>query len=444
MVSAIREVRTRNIRNVHPGIHESLAPLSRRSCRWISGWHAPTVSNRFRANCLPANSMDPRAPVYKRTARRTGDQMDACDVLIVGAGPAGSSCAWKLRDSGLTVVILDRQTFPRDKVCGGWITPPVVDELAIDLEEYSRGHVLQDIQGFRTSRMGSREVETDYGRPISYGIRRCEFDDFLLKRCRARIHQGVPLASLEPSGDRWIVNGQFNAHMVVGVGGHFCPIARLRGANARQEVSIAAQEMEFEMSETQREQCSIRPEIPELYFCPDMKGYGWCVRKKNFLNMGLGRLDPHGLPNHLVAFSAFLKKARKIAFDLPAKMVGHSYLLYGHAKRNVASDGVLLIGDAAGLAYLQSGEGIRPASESGLVGAKAILGAGGVNSPALSEKYRFLLAQRFGKVQQEWAFSIGSHLPTGLVRSRGAIRFPNTGFSRRVALRPWCVHCPEP
>ncbi len=83
--------------------------------------------------------------------------MDACDVLIVGAGPAGSSCAWKLRDSGLRVVILDRQTFPRDKVCGGWITPPVVEELEIDLEEYSRGHVLQNIHGFRTSRMGSRE-----------------------------------------------------------------------------------------------------------------------------------------------------------------------------------------------------------------------------------------------------------------------------------------------
>jgi len=84
---------------------------------------------------------------------------------------AGSSCAWKLRDSGLHVVILDRQTFPRDKVCGGWITPPVVEELEIDLEEYSRVHVLQNIHGFRTSRMGSREAETDYGRPISYGIR---------------------------------------------------------------------------------------------------------------------------------------------------------------------------------------------------------------------------------------------------------------------------------
>lgn len=370
--------------------------------------------------------------------------MDVCDVLIAGAGPAGSSCAWKLRDSGLRVVILDRQIFPRDKVCGGWITPPVVDELQIDLEEYSRSNVLQDIQGFRTSRMGSREVETDYGRPISYGIRRCEFDDFLLKRCRASLHQGVALASLEQSGDHWIVNGQFRARLVIGAGGHFCPVARLRGGNARQEVSVAAQEMEFEMSEAQRDQCSIRPEIPELYFCSDMKGYGWCVRKRNFLNIGLGRLDPHALPNHLAALSAFLKKAKKIAFDLPAKMVGHSYLLYGHAKRNVAADGVLLIGDAAGLAYPQSGEGIRPAIESGLLAAKAILAADGVNSPALSETYRSLLAQRFGKVQQEWAFNIGRHLPTRLVSSLARILLASQWFSRRVILDRWFLHCDEP
>jgi menaquinone-9 beta-reductase len=370
--------------------------------------------------------------------------MDVCDVLIVGAGPAGSSCAWKLRDSGLSVVILDRQLFPRDKVCGGWITPPVVDELEIDLEEYSRGHVLQDIRGFCTSRMGSREVETDYGRPISYGIRRCEFDNFLLKRCHARIHQGVALTSLEQSGDCWIVNGQFKARLVIGAGGHFCPVARLRGANARHEISVAAQEMEFEMSGAQRDQCSIRPEIPELYFCLDMKGYGWCVRKKNFLNIGLGRLDPHALPNHLAAFSAFLKKTRKVAFDPPAKMVGHSYLLYGHAKRNVAADGVLLIGDAAGLAYSQSGEGIRPAIESGLLAAKAILAAGGANSPALSETYRCLLRQRFGKVQQEWAFNIGRHLPTRLVSSLARILLASQWFSRRVILDRWFLHCDEP
>ena len=49
--------------------------------------------------------------------------MHSCDVLIVGGGPAGSACAWKLARSGFDVAILDRARFPRDKVCGGWITP---------------------------------------------------------------------------------------------------------------------------------------------------------------------------------------------------------------------------------------------------------------------------------------------------------------------------------
>jgi len=70
--------------------------------------------------------------------------------------------------SGLSVVILDRQIFPGTSV-RGWITPPVVEELEIDLQEYSRG------QFCRTSRVShqphsGREVETDYGRPSATGF----------------------------------------------------------------------------------------------------------------------------------------------------------------------------------------------------------------------------------------------------------------------------------
>ncbi len=370
--------------------------------------------------------------------------MDSCDILIVGGGPAGSSCAWKLRNSGLATTVLDKQVFPRDKVCGGWITPPVVEELEIDLADYARGRVLQPIHGFRTSRMGGREVETDYGRPISYGIRRCEFDDFLLKRCAARVHQGVPLTRLERSGDQWIVNGQFKTRLVVGAGGHFCPVARFKGANGRKEISVVAQEVEFEMTDRQSDQCSIQAEIPELYFCTDMKGYGWCIRKGNFLNIGLGRLDPHALPRHVADFVDFLRKTRKVTFDLPSSLSGHSYLLYGHAKRNVADDGILLIGDAAGLAYSQSGEGIRPAIESGLLAAKAILSAGGSNSPKLADTYRRLLAQRFENSQREWAFNLGRRLPPWLMSSLAAVLLASRWFSRRVILERWFLHCAEP
>ncbi len=59
------------------------------------------------------------------------------DVIIVGGGPAGSSCAWRLRRAGLDVVVWDRAAFPRDKVCAGWITPQAVDDLELDLDEYT-------------------------------------------------------------------------------------------------------------------------------------------------------------------------------------------------------------------------------------------------------------------------------------------------------------------
>jgi menaquinone-9 beta-reductase len=370
--------------------------------------------------------------------------MDAYDVLIVGAGPAGSACAWKLRNSGLTTMILDKHIFPRDKVCGGWITPPVLQELEINTREYASGRVLQPFHGFRISRMDGREVETNYGKPISYGIRRCEFDDFLLKRSGAQIQEGMPLGRLERSGEDWIANGQFRAGLVVGAGGHFCPVARYRGANARKEVSVAAQEIEFEMSESQQNQCSVRAEFPELYFCADMKGYGWCVRKKNFLNVGLGRLDSHALPKHVANFVQFLNKKRKVTFDLPLAMAGHSYLLYGHSKRNLAGDGVLLIGDAAGLAYLQSGEGIRPAIESGLIAAQAILSVSGSKDPRLFETYRSLLAQRFGKSQREWAFHVGRLLPTRLVSFLSRFLVASRWFSRHIILERWFLHANEP
>src|SRR5262245_45804199 len=113
--------------------------------------------------------------------------MDTCDVLIVGGGPAGSSCARELCRAGLDVVVLDKAVFPRDKVCAGWITPAVVAELEIDVDGYSKSHVFQPITGFRTSLLGADEVETSYGHPVSFGIRRCEFDNYLLKRSGARL-----------------------------------------------------------------------------------------------------------------------------------------------------------------------------------------------------------------------------------------------------------------
>ncbi len=169
------------------------------------------------------------------------------------------------------------------------------------------------------------------------------------------------------------------------------------------------------MSSSERDACSIRGEIPELYFCPDMRGYGWCFRKGNFLNIGLGRLDAHGLPGHVANFLRFLKKKGKVGFDVPSPMAGHAYLLLRDMRHKIVDEGVLLTGDAAGLAYSQSGEGIRPAIESGLMAADAILAAKGKYSAANLESYRTRLELRFGKSQGGLAVSMGRRLPVKLL-----------------------------
>jgi flavin-dependent dehydrogenase len=372
--------------------------------------------------------------------------MDACGVLIVGGGPAGAACAWQLQRSGvdLDVTVLDKATFPRNKVCGGWITLPVFDELEINPAEYAQAGILQPITGFRTSVIGDRETETDYRKPISYGIRRCEFDDYLLKRSNARLNEGSALSSVERVGDEWLVNGQIKTRLIVGAGGHFCPVARFMGAKSTVESVVAAQETEFEMTSEQQNGCSIRPEIPELYFCSDMRGYGWCFRKGNFINIGLGRLDKHSLGTHIAAFLEFLRRTKKITFDLHSKLFGHAYLLYGKSNRKTVDDGILLIGDAAGMAYAQSGEGIRPAIESGLLAAKAIAEARGIYRREKLERYRKLLTNRFGTLQDDWSTRIGRRLPAPLMSSLGRALLATKWFSRHIVLDNWFLRSGEP
>ena len=366
--------------------------------------------------------------------------MKICDVLIVGGGPAGSSCAWALRGSGLDVLIIDKQTFPRDKVCGGWITPQIIDELQLDPADYARGRALQPICGFRTSRMGDPEVETNYGRPVSYGIRRFEFDDYLLKRCGAPVFEGVPFEGIERQNGSLLVNGEIKTRLVVGAGGHFCPVARQLGAKMGNEEIVVAQEAEFEMDARQQAACSIKPEIPELYFCADMRGYGWCFRKGNVLNVGLGRLDRRSLSGHVADFLAFLKRTGKVAFELPASILGHAYLIYSKTTRNLVDDGVILIGDSAGLAYSQSGEGIRPAIESGLLAAKVITEAAGDYRREKLDPYVGLLRQRYGHTRGDWATAVGRRLSPRMVAgiARRLLRMP--WFAKKVIMEKWFLH----
>jgi geranylgeranyl reductase family protein len=367
--------------------------------------------------------------------------VDRCEVVIVGGGPGGASCAWGLRRLGLDAIVVDRKTFPRDKICAGWITPQVCEELEIDLEEYAEERVLQPIHGFRVSRMGDAEAEVDYAKIASYGIRRCEFDDYLLARSGARLRLGESIRSLERTTEGWRINGDLEAKVVVGAGGHFCPVVRAIAPDVPQpEPIIAAQEIEFRLDPAQAAECNVRPEMPELFFTRDLRGYGWVFRKGDYLNVGLGRQDREHLSEHVTRFVEFLERRGRIPRSLPSRFKGHAYLLYGETPRPLSGSGFVLVGDAAGLAYPRSGEGIRPAVESGLLAAQTLFDAKGIYDKEHLGPYTRAMESRFGPRAPRRSFEPTRLLPPAWRGPVAGWLLGTRWFADRFVISRWFLH----
>ena len=389
--------------------------------------------------------------------------METCDVLIIGGGPAGSSCAWKLRQSGLDVVILDKAQFPRHKVCAGWITPPVLEELEVDTADYGQQLVIQPITRFLTGMIGGREVETTYDKTVSYGIRRFEFDNYLLRRSGARLRLGEAFRTIRNEGSDWVVNEALRAPLVIGAGGNFCPVARHfsstgdspqspvgSGTHSQPELPVVmAQEIEFEMTLAQQEHCTVLPDRPELLFCPDLKGYGWIFRKGNWLNIGLGREREAHLSSHVADFVTAMQAHGKIPLDLPGPFRGHAYKLRTRLPRLATPAGILIIGDAAGLADRQSGEGIRPAIESGLFAAATILevNRGGFSRTGdMGEIERVYHEKLKGQFRESASplTGLSACIPRFASRYAASWLMASPWFSRRILLDRWFLHAERP
>jgi flavin-dependent dehydrogenase len=364
-----------------------------------------------------------------------------CDALIVGGGPAGSTCARFLTRAGWDVLVIDRARFPRDKVCAGWVTPGVFRLLELDPEEYrATGLTIQTITGFRTSLMGDRPIETHYAAAISYAIRRCEFDDFLLRRSGARVFGATPLTSLERRDDVWVANADITARVVVGAGGHFCPIARRlesvpRGLTRKTGHTgpphvrpVVAKEAEFPLQSGGN---SADAELPELFFCEDLEGYGWCVRKGEYLNVGLGRRDHGDLNPHIDAFVRFLEGRGLARGASTVRWHGHAYLASGTGPRPLIDDAALVAGDAAGLAYPESGEGIKPAVDSGRLAAETLIAANGRVDREVLLPYAAALRRRYPEVRDT------PRPIAALVKALGRRLLRSPVFTRRVLIDRW-------
>jgi geranylgeranyl reductase family protein len=355
--------------------------------------------------------------------------MIRCDALVVGGGPGGSTCARVLHQHGWNVIVADRARFPRDKVCAGWLTPEVFPLLDLNPEEYRRtGLTLQTIAAFRTGVLGQPLVETPYSRVVSYAIRRCEFDEFLLRRSGARVMEGLSVESLRRAGDAWVVNDAIETPVVVGAGGHFCPVARVMRGGRDSATAVVAKEAEFPIH---GRRTNIASGVPELLFCRDLEGYAWCVRKGDYLNVGIGRRGSQGFNDHVKQFARFLERSGAWSDGSDLQWRGHAYLASGTGARPVVDEGLVLVGDAAGLAYPESGEGIRPAIESGRLAAQTLVALAGRVSRADLQPYADQLRQRYPPA---------SRTPAPLrsaVAAAGRVLLSSSAFTRHVVLDRW-------
>ncbi len=137
------------------------------------------------------------------------------------------------------------------------------------------------------------------------------------------------------------------------------------------------------------------------------------------------------------AFVEEMKSEGRIPGDLPGKFKGHAYLLYAHAERPLADDGLMLIGDSAGLAYTQSGEGIRPAIESALIAADIIREREDYSAQSL-QAYGEAIAKRFGNraVSQD----TGWQVPDWVKMPLASTLMRSHWFTRKVVTEKWFLH----
>jgi flavin-dependent dehydrogenase len=340
------------------------------------------------------------------------------DVLVVGGGPAGSTCARALVAGGARVAVIDRAEFPRVKLCAGWLSPAIWDVLELTPSEYPRG-----LWEWHTCHVHYRGK--DHAIPChGWFIRRYELDDFLLRGCGADLHLGVSVKQIERDADgMWSIGG-LRARTLVGAGGTHCPVARLL-APTRPRRAVGVQELELQLEPTGVARTRMGKDgEPELVLFDDVGGYGWNVPKSDWINVGCGTLDATAARDAWRTTHDHLRAAGHLPPDAegPLEHVkGHSYFLFEPVHLDTAyRDHAFLVGDSLGLAHPITAEGILPATVSGRRAAEAILAGDPESYPARLRRDPVLADYRRVHGAMAAARKLRDRIPALAGRSRAA------------------------
>ena len=285
------------------------------------------------------------------------------DLIIVGSGPAGSAAAVTACKAGLKTAIVDKATFPRDKLCGGLFTGR--SEKA--MREIFGKEITQDL--FLTSEhmrflAGGRVLADIKDAPPVHLTMRRDFD--------AMLHQEAVQAGAEPFLGQPITElGENDLELRDGTKLEFKALIGADGVNSFVARSLFGRPFNPETIgfglEIESPTPTNRDGAVEVDFDAAQWGYGWAFPKQNSVTVGVGGINSEN--SDMKANMA--KYVELTGSDEDKKYKGH-FLPFGDYKRKPGRGHILLAGDAAGLVDPITGEGIALAMESGAFAAQAV------------------------------------------------------------------------
>jgi len=302
------------------------------------------------------------------------------DVIIAGAGPAGSTAGFLLSKSGLKVLLIDKDRFPRKKLCAGLITHKTVRLLqrvfGLTVKSLSeKGIINYEAGSYEIRSRNSIIAQGTYGIPFHF-IDREQYDDFILSMARkvgANIIEGDRITSLDvlKSAVTTASGKQFLSRVIIGADGVNSRIRRSfptdlfgredwnKNLAAAHEIVVSRNDMEQQVNH------------PVHYYDFIEFGYAWLFPNREKVIIGMCGLKSKNSKNILSAFREFLSAIHvKLKQD---QKIFSSVLPYGNFLPEPVFRNILLVGDAAGLADPLLGEGIFYAQRSGELAAHAIL-----------------------------------------------------------------------